>query len=85
MRFFLFALAALIISHSPAAAQVNERNIVKDSIYFMLDDGIQTPEEMEEEAKYVHGLCASHVNQRLFFDCECIAGAFLSEREKRGP
>lgn len=85
MRFFLPAFAFLLFALSPAAAQVNERNIVKDSIYFTMDDGVMTQEEMEEEAHYVHGQCARHVNLRLYFDCACIAGAFLREREARGP
>lgn len=85
MRFFLSTLAALFLTTLPAAAQVHDGDLVKDSVYFMLDDGVMTPEEMEEEAQYVYGLCNSHVSQRLYFDCSCIAGAFLREREKRGP
>lgn len=62
----------------PAAAQV------KDSYYFMADDGKQTPEEMEEEADYVFQSCNSNTYQKSYFNCECVAGAFLQAREKLG-
>jgi hypothetical protein len=85
MMRFLLSLFALLLLASPAAAQENDTNIVKDSIYFTLDDGIMTQEEMEEEARYVHNKCMGHIYQSLYFDCACIAGAFLRERENRGP
>lgn len=82
MRYFLVFVC--LLASVPAFAQ-DDRNVVKDSIYFTLDDGIMTKEEMLEEAQYVHGKCMGHVYQSLYFDCACIAGAFLNEREKRGP
>ncbi len=57
----------------------------KDSIYFMLHDGEQSPEEMDEEAMYVYERCEANKMQRTYFKCECIAGAFRLEREKKGP
>ena len=58
---------------------------VKDTIYFMKDDNEFSPEEMEEEAVYVHGICSKNVLQSSYFDCKCIAGAYRQEREKVGP
>ena len=72
LSFFIFAVAF------PANAQI------KDSYYFMTDDGKQSPEEMEEEALYVFETCDSNPYQKTYFDCKCIAGAFLKEREKLG-
>lgn len=60
-------------------------HIVKDSLYFTMDDGIQSPEEMVEEAEYVLGNCRNNAYQKQYFNCECIAGAFLQQREKLGP
>lgn len=72
-------LAALsVIPTGRAYAQV------KDSYYFMADDGKQTPEEMEEEADYVFEICDRNGYQRKYFNCECVAGAFLQAREKQG-
>ena len=56
----------------------------KDSIYFMLDDGELSPEEMDEEAMYVFGQCSGNFIQRVYFNCSCISGAFRQEREKQG-
>ncbi len=84
MRFALPFLFLLLIA-TAVYAQPDESAIVKDSIYFTLDDGVMTKEEMEEEAQYVHGLCMDHLYQSLYFNCACIAGAFLQEREKQGP
>lgn len=85
MMHVLISLLAALLFAPPAIAQSNERNIVKDSIYFTLDDGIMTAEEMEEEAQYVYGQCTRNLYQNNYFDCQCIAGAFLRERETRGP
>lgn len=82
-RLAFSALIFLIAAPVPAAFAIGE--IPRDSGYFMLDDGEQSPEEMELEAQYVHGLCTSNGFQSTYFDCSCIAGAFLIEREKLGP
>jgi hypothetical protein len=63
----------------------NAQFIIKDSVYFTIDDGIQTPEEMEEESLFVYTMCQRNAYQSLYFNCECLAGAFLTEREKLGP
>lgn len=85
MRFFACLLAILILCAPAWAQDGDDSAIVKDSIYFTLDDGIMSEAEMAEEARYVHKQCASHLYQSRFFDCACIAGAFLNERERRGP
>ncbi len=77
MKYAALFLAALLFS-VPAHAQI------KDSYYFMLDDGVQTPDEVIEEAQYVFDTCDSNVFQKLYFDCQCVAGSFLQLREKYG-
>lgn len=78
MRVFFLILLVCFPSHVFAESY-------KDSIYFMLDDGEMSLEEMQQEAEFVHQECAKNVYQSNYIDCECIAGAFLNEREKLGP
>lgn len=78
--FHAFLLAFSWLITYPAHAE-----LPRDSYYFMLDDGKMSPEEMDEEAMVVHDLCAGHLTQRHYFNCECIAGAFRQIREKDGP
>lgn len=73
-------LITLIIWQTPANAQAT--NIIKDSFYFMKDDGEFSAEEKDEEAEYIHNLCQQNFFQRTYFDCACIAGAFRQERDK---
>ena len=58
---------------------------VKDAFYFMKDDNEFSSEEMDEEARYVHGTCSDNSIRSVYFDCSCIAGAYRQEREKVGP
>lgn len=81
MKYLLPVIAALLFMPLPALAQ----HVIKDSLYYTLDDGVQSPKEMEEESLYVHGLCMGNTYQKTYFNCDCIAGAFLSERERLGP
>lgn len=86
MRFsLLLILSLLTLTFSALAQEEEDPNLVKDSIYFTLKDGSMSLEEMKEEADYVYKQCNSYLYQSRFFDCGCIAGAFLNEREKRGP
>lgn len=55
---------------------------VKDSYYFMKDDGEFSPEEKDEEAQYVYEECERNAFQKIYYDCGCIAGAFRQERDK---
>ena len=77
-RFFLLLACLMALPFAPAYAQI------RDSYYFMADDGKQSPEEMELEADYVFKTCANNTYQSRYFDCECVAGAFLQKREKYG-
>lgn len=79
IRFFLLATALLVFA-APARADV-----IKDSVDYTLDDGVMSKAEMEAEARDMYTLCNLNVYQKRYFSCECIAGAFLQEREKLGP
>lgn len=68
-----------------AALPVLAGEMPRDSYYFMLDDGIQTPEEMDEESFVVFEKCNSNMHHKLYFNCECMAGTFRNMREKDGP
>lgn len=77
MKYIVLFLAAFLIA-APASAQI------KDSYYFMADDGKQSPEEVMEEAQYVFDTCDTNVFQKVYFDCQCLAGTFLQARDKYG-
>lgn len=55
---------------------------IKDAIYFMKDDNIFSPEEMDEEAEYVYNECQKKLFQRRYYDCRCVAGAFRQKRDR---
>ena len=55
---------------------------IKNAVYFMKDDNIFSPEEMDEEAEYVYGECQKKLFQRKYFDCRCVAGAFRQKRDR---
>ncbi len=56
----------------------------EDSVDYMMD-GKMTKEEMEAEARYVADLCFAQPIKNTYFDCACIGGKFLLERERLGP
>lgn len=74
---FAFLSAALCLG-------VAKPSLAKDSLDY-IEDGEMTQEEMEEEAMYVLYKCSTHLMQRTYFNCDCVGGKFLIEREKRGP
>ena len=81
MKYLLFLSVFLIAClglGSLAHAQI------KDSYYFMADDGVQDEDEMQEEAMYVHDMCSSNIYKSAYYSCECVAGAFLQKREEMG-
>lgn len=84
MKYILFILSFLIIAF-PAQAQENGDLTIQDSITYTIDDGIMTREEMEKEAYYIYRLCDKNVYQRIYYDCQCVSGEFLLQREKEGP
>ncbi len=74
-----------------AAEEAYEKKLMRqdlgyqDSLDYTLDDGKMSKEEMKKEAEYIYGLCATNVFQKTYFNCKCLAGEFLAEREKLGP
>jgi len=84
MRNLALILFSLLLLPAHAMAQIDDLT-VKDSVYYTLDDGIMTPDEMEAEASYMYRLCSENPYQKVYFDCACLAGAFLIQREKLGP
>lgn len=80
MKIYIFTLLALSLTLTASFAYAQ----TKDSYYFMADDGVQTKEEMEEEAMYVHQSCDSNSYKKALYSCECVAGAFLQKREELG-
>ncbi|MEM6781773.1 MAG: hypothetical protein AAF569_07915 [Pseudomonadota bacterium] len=69
----------------PLPAEAQRESDFRDSIDFLIDDGIMTPDEMAEEAMGIHNRCVADVMKNTYYDCECIGGAFLSIREEVGP
>lgn len=81
LALFLLALApAIALAQTPS-----EPMSLKDPIDYTLDDGIMDQREMEAEARDMYRLCDINPYQKTYLDCECVAGAFLQQREKLGP
>ncbi|MFA5593413.1 MAG: hypothetical protein WC989_08900 [Micavibrio sp.] len=80
---FLFCL--LVFPASAALAQGTTELRHRDGINYLMDDGIMSQEEMEQEANDMYRLCTLNPYLKTYADCGCIAGAFLIEREKLGP
>jgi hypothetical protein len=72
----IIALCILAFTISPSAQAE-----VKDSFYFMKDDGVFSDEEKDEEAEYIHTRCLKNPFQSIYYDCGCIAGAFRVQRD----
>lgn len=72
---FTFLFIALVL---PVTAQAQ----VKDSFYFMKDDGVFSDEEKDEEALYIYKQCQRNPFQKVYFDCGCIAGDFRLQRNE---
>ena len=83
MRYFTLFLLLFTLCASDAQAQ--RRDDYQDSLDFLLDDGEMSEEEMEQEAMGVYNRCAADLNKSKYYNCECIGGAFLNQREKLGP
>lgn len=77
-RLILLSLFTLIAFPSLAMAQYE----VKDSYYYMKDDGEFSDEEKDLEAQYVYERCESNSIQNVYYDCACIAGAFRQIRDE---
>jgi hypothetical protein len=86
MKYLAF-LCVLILA-LPALAQEEQEDTsltFKDSITYTMDDGVMSPKEMEAEARHIYRLCDANPYQKTYFDCACLGGAFLQQREKLGP
>ncbi|MEM9470248.1 MAG: hypothetical protein AAF988_08810, partial [Pseudomonadota bacterium] len=68
----------------PRAAEIplDTSGNVKDSFYFMKDDGEFSDKEKDSEAAYIYQRCLTSAFRRKYFDCACIAGAYRAERDK---
>jgi len=73
---FSFLLCAIGIGSAQAFYET------KNSYYFMKDDGEFSDEEKDEEAFYVYQECAKNGMKNMYFNCECIAGAFRQIRDE---
>lgn len=73
----IFILCIILVNTTPTFAQYE----LKNSLYFMKDDGIFSPEEKDEEAEYVRQQCESNSFESQYYDCSCIAGAFRIRRD----
>lgn len=79
-------LALLLILPVSAAALAGEYDLIpKTPLDYTMDDGIMDKEEMQMEAQDVYKLCQINAYQKKLFNCACLAGAFLQQREKLGP
>jgi hypothetical protein len=79
MRLIFFSLLVLICTNpNIALAQYK----IKDSFYYMKDDGIFSDEEKDEEAEYIRNRCENSILEQRYFNCSCIAGAFRAKRDE---
>ncbi len=75
-------LFTLFLSFTVAlATNSHAYETVKNTYYFLKDDGEFSDEEKDEEARYIYTLCTRNVMQRSYFNCQCIAGAFRVKRD----
>jgi hypothetical protein len=92
--FFILLAAPAVAQEQNLYQQYKERyqelqenglydSTIKDSFYFMRDDGEFSDEEKDEEAIYVYQKCRLNMIQSTYYDCGCIAGRFRQMRE--GP
>ena len=54
---------------------------VRDSFYYMKDDGEFSDDEKDDEAMYIFQQCNSNFVQRIYYDCACVAGVFRQARD----
>lgn len=80
---YSFLILLSVCFAPPAEAQ--RKSDFRDSLDFLLDDGEMSKEEMEMEAMGIFNRCMASLFKKTYYDCECIGGAFLSEREEVGP
>ncbi len=54
---------------------------LKNSTYFMMDDGEFSEEEKDLEAEYVYTQCSRNSVKQFYFDCGCVAGMLRNARD----
>ena len=79
-KYFLTFLLSLCLSLS-FGLTAYAYEIVKDTYYFLRDDGKFSEKEKDEEAQYIYQQCSRNIMQSVYFNCECIAGAFRQTRD----
>jgi len=79
MRLF-FLILIVFIGFSNTAYAIYE---VKDEIYYMTDDNKFSDEEKDQEATYIYARCQNNALEKIYYNCECVAGAFRTERDRR--
>lgn len=72
----LFCLLPLAAPHAEG---------IKESTDYLMDDGVMTQDEMEDEAQYIYRECKVNPITSKYYNCACVGGAFLTQREKHGP
>lgn len=78
--FTLFLILACLLPFTAPRAEG-----IKESTDYLMDDGVMTQDEMEDEAQYIYRDCQANPMTNLYYNCACVGGAFLIQREKRGP
>ncbi|NCO04187.1 MAG: hypothetical protein GW903_08360 [Alphaproteobacteria bacterium] len=82
MNKLLFLLAFILIAVAATAGPAFAYYEVKNSYYFMKDDGEFSDDEKDQEAMYVYEQCQGNALRAIYFDCACIAGAFRQIRDE---
>jgi len=84
MNKLLFLLAFILTASliTGTASQSLAYYEIKNSFYFMKDDGVFSDDEKDEEAMYVYAQCQGNAMRATYFDCACIAGAFRQIRDE---
>ena len=80
-RYLLTFILSLLLPFSLVVGQAQSFEVVKDTYYFLKDDGKFSDEEKDEEALYIYQQCSRNIMQRVYFNCECVAGAFRQTRD----
>lgn len=76
--FSIFLIVTIVTSATtPAFAQYD----IKDSYYFMKDDGEFSDEEKDLEAEYIKEQCEESFLERRYYNCACIAGTIRVQRD----
>lgn len=81
MNKYLLLLLFVTFTSATLVGQAQSFEAEKDTYYFLKGDGEFSDEEKDEEAFYIYQQCSSNIMQRVYFNCECVAGAFRQIRD----